>query len=145
MDNSQTRVRPGFLLGLFVFFAFFGWLVLSGVPTAKDKQKAQQILTRGEERIMAELLQENAFKFGGLTNISTGFLLDSFQSTDKFVYSFARRTNAAGEPVDIWQTPYRIGLLNPTNFIIHSAGKNQKFGDADDIVFNGASNAFVNP
>jgi hypothetical protein len=44
-----------------------------------------------------------------------------------------------------WQTPYRFELLGPTNFIIHSAGLNQKFGDADDIIFNSASNDFVKP
>lgn len=94
---------------------------------------------------MTELLQENAFKFGGLTNISKEFILGSFHTTNKYQYSFTSYTNASGELIDIWQTPYRIELIGPTNFIIRSAGKNQKFGDADDIIFNSVSNDFVKP
>ena len=101
--------------------------------------------TRSDERLMAILLQENAFKTGGLTNLSKAFILDSLQATGEFQHLFVARTNAAGEPVDLWQTPYRIELAGPTNFVIHSAGKNQKFGDADDIVFNSALNDFVTP
>jgi hypothetical protein len=59
--------------------------------------------------------------------------------------SFTTRTNAAGEPVDIWQTPYQFELVGQTNFIIRSAGQDQKFGDQDDMVFSSALNAIVRP
>ena len=49
------------------------------------------------------------------------------------------------EMVDPWQTPYQIQFLQKTNFIIRSAGKDRLFGDADDIIFNSASNNFVKP
>lgn len=143
MDKSQMRVRPGFLLGLFAFLTFFGLLVSSGVPTEKDKQKAQLIATRSNERFIVMRLEEKAGKIGGLTNLTTHFILDSlFDSNQNRIWF---NTNAAGELVDFWQTPYRIELAGPTNFVICSAGKDKKFGDADDIIFNSVSNCFVKP
>ena len=41
--------------------------------------------------------------------------------------------------VDAWQTPYKIELFGQTNFVVHSAGKDKIFGDADDIIFNSLS------
>jgi len=49
------------------------------------------------------------------------------------------------EIVDSWGTPYKIEFSQQTNFIIRSAGKNKIFGDADDIIFNSASNGFAKP
>jgi hypothetical protein len=145
MDKSQMRVRPGFLLGLLAVFAVFGWLVCSGVPTEKEKTKALILQTRVEERVMASLLGEQAIKIRRLTNINNEFVLNSFITTNKHPFSFATRTNASGEVVDIWQKPFQIKLAGQTNFIISSAGPNQKFGDTDDIVFNSISNDFVKP
>jgi hypothetical protein len=123
MDKSQMRVRPGFLLGLLAVFAVFGWLVCSGVPTEKDKTKAKIIQMLVEERLMASLLVERAIKIGGLTNINNEFVLNSLITTNALPFSFATRTNASGEAVDIWDTPYRIDLVGRTNFVINSAVK----------------------
>jgi hypothetical protein len=146
MDKSQMRVRPGFLLGLLAIFAFLCWLVSSGVPTEKEKTKAKVLETRGEERLMGELLEEKASKVGGLTNIPNEFILNPFLTANKYRgISFTTRTNALGEVIDIWQMPFQIKLVGQTNFIIRSAGPDQKFGDADDIIFNSAANDFVKP
>ena len=145
MEKSQMRVRPGFLLGFVMVFAFLGWLISGGVATEKDKAKAKFYLTLSEERTMASLLGERAIKIGGLTNINNEFVLNSFITTNKHQFSFATRTNASGEAVEIWQTPFQIKFAGQTNFIISSAGPNQKFGDADDIIFNSVSNNFVKP
>ena len=80
---------------------------------------------------------------GGLTNLNQQFILDSLSAMNQ--NQFWIKTNASGEMIDIWQTPYRIELVGRTNFVISSAGKNRKFGDKDDIVFNSASNDFVKP
>jgi hypothetical protein len=145
MDKSQVRVRPGFWLGLLAVFAFLCWLVDSGVPTEKEKTKAKVLETLGEERSMGELLEEKASKVGGLTNIPKEFILNPFLTTNKYRgISFTTHTNALGELIDIWQTPFQIKLAGETNFIISSAGPNKKFGDADDIIFNSVSN-FVKP
>jgi len=87
---------------------------------------------------MSFLLEGQASEIGGLTNINNQFVLNSLFSTGKNQIWFS--TNAAGEVIDIWQTPYQIKLVGQTNFNISSAGPNKKFGDADDIIFNSASN-----
>jgi hypothetical protein len=55
------------------------------------------------------------------------------------------RTNSDGVMVDPWKSPYQIQFIDQTNFLIRSAGKNAKFGDVDDIIFNSVSNDFVKP
>jgi hypothetical protein len=146
MEKSQMRVRPGFLLGLVMVFAFLGWLISGGVATEKDKTKAKVLETYGEERSMAELLEGKALESGGLTNVPNEFILNPFFTTNKYSgISFTSRTNASGEVIDIWQMPFQITFVEKTNFIVRSAGPNQKFGDADDIIFNSVSNGFVNP
>ena len=101
------------------------------------------IATRFGERSMALLLCDRALAIGGLTNINNQFVLDSLFTTNETPSRF--NTNKTGEVVDVWDTPYRIELVGRTNFIINSAGKNRKFGDQDDIVFNSVSNDFVKP
>ena len=101
------------------------------------------IKTHTETRSMSLLLGNQAAKIGGLSSLSKKFVFDSlFISTTNY---FPFTTNAGGEVIDIWGTAYQIKLLGPTNFAVGSAGKNLKFGDADDIVFNSISNDFVKP
>jgi hypothetical protein len=44
-----------------------------------------------------------------------------------------RSTNATGAFIDPWQTPYEIKTHSTNSVSIRSAGKNKRFGDADDI------------
>lgn len=145
MDKSQMRVRPGFVLGCLLVFFALAWFVSTGVPTEKEKTKAKILETRLEASLIAELLGENAVKVGGLTNIANEFVLNSLRTTNEHQFSFASRTNASGEVVDVWQTAFQIGLAGQTNFVISSAGPNLKFGDKDDIIFKSISNDFVKP
>jgi hypothetical protein len=59
--------------------------------------------------------------------------------------NFRRTSEHPNVMVDPWGMPYQIIFLQQTNFIIRSAGKDKIFGNADDIVFNSASNDFVKP
>jgi type II secretory pathway pseudopilin PulG len=59
--------------------------------------------------------------------------------------NFRRTMEHPNEMVDSWEMPYKIEFSQQTNFIIRSAGKDKIFGDADDIIFNSASNGFVKP
>jgi hypothetical protein len=146
MEKSQMRVRPGFLLGLVMVFAFLGWLISGGVATEKDKTKAKVLETLVEERSMGELLEEKASKVGGLTNIPNEFILNPFLATNIYEgISFTTRTNGLGELIDIWQMPFQIKFVGQTNIIIRSAGPDQKYGDSDDIIFNSVSNNLVMP
>ena len=91
---------------------------------------------------MSTLLEDQAMKVDGLTNINGQFILATlFADSNQSLF----RTNVSGEVSDIWQIPYRIELVAPTNFIIRSAGKDKTFGDSDDIIFNSVSNDFVKP
>jgi hypothetical protein len=110
----------------------------------QNRGRALMAKTRSDERLLAAALQENAFKLGGVTNISQDFVAEAIHIANA-QYGFALRTNQAGEPMDLWETPYRIELAGPTNFIIRSAGRTRKFGAVDESVFNSASNAFVKP
>jgi hypothetical protein len=145
MNKSQMRVSPGFLLVLFGVLAIFGWMIIDGVPTEKAKIRARFIQTLSDERVIASSLIEKASKTSGLTNINSKFVLDSLITTNKYPFSLASRTNALGAVIDIWQTPFQIELVGQTNFVVRSAGPNKNFGDADDIIFNSASNDFVKP
>jgi hypothetical protein len=140
MNKSQMHVRPEFLLGLLAVFAFLCWLVVSGVPTEKEKMKAKVLETRVEESSMGELLERKASEVSGLTNIPNEFILNPFLITNKYKgISFTTRTNASGELIDFWQTPFQIKSVEQTNFSICSAGPNKLFGDSDDIIFNSAT------
>ena len=59
--------------------------------------------------------------------------------------NFRRTSEHPNEMVDPWETPYQIEFFEQTNFVIRSAGKDKIFGNADDIIFNSASNDFVKP
>jgi hypothetical protein len=59
--------------------------------------------------------------------------------------NFRRTSEHPNEMVDPWGTPYQIVFFQQTNFVICSAGKDRKFGDADDIIFNSISNDIVKP
>lgn len=50
-----------------------------------------------------------------------------------FLYVSGSDTNASGEFVDPWQTPYQIVFDSTNHFTIRSAGKNKRFGDDDDF------------
>jgi hypothetical protein len=146
MNKSPIQEWSGFLLILLAIFALLGWLVVSGVPTEKEKTKAKVLETRVEERSMGELLEKKAFEVSGLTNIPNEFILNPFLITNKYKgISFTTRTNASGELIDFWQTPFQIKSVEQTNFIIRSAGPNKIFGDKDDIIFNSVSDDFVKP
>jgi hypothetical protein len=142
MNGSQWQISRGFVMVLVGLFLF--WLIVEQLfPAGNLRTKAMIIKTRSEERWMAALLTEQAIRIGGLTNINQQFVLESFFAGNQ--NQIRLHTNAAGEVVDVWRTPYRIKLIGPTNFSIRSASRNRNFGDADDIVFNSASNNFVKP
>jgi hypothetical protein len=59
--------------------------------------------------------------------------------------NFRPNSEHPNEMVDPWGTRYQIDFFQQTNFVIRSAGKDRKFGNADDIIFNSISNNFVKP
>jgi hypothetical protein len=137
--KSASLFGPWFVPVLFIF-VWFAWLTCDNI--LKAKTHAVIVKTRSEERSMASLLGEQAGKIGGLTNLNQLFILDTLFASNQ--NRFQLNTNAAGEVIDIWQTPYKIEVSGQTNFVVHSAGRDKNFGK-DDIIFNSLSNDFIKP
>jgi hypothetical protein len=147
IDKSEFRVRPRFLLFLFVVFILCPWIASILLPANNGKKKAQIYFTHFETKEIATALNQHSVKIGGLTNIDNNFVIQAVFGTDGTinVNYHPTRTNSQGQVLDCWETPYQIEILSRTNFVVRSAGPNKKFGDADDIIFNSVSNGFVKP
>ena len=161
MNKSQMRVRPSFLLGLFVVFVIIPLILAFLLPVyaPSGKLEAKLHAARDEEAIISLALKQRAVEIGGLTNVETAFVRDALFSTNEYFVSRtniqghvfnlrrvpANQTNVQGQILDLWEIPYRITVIAPTNLIIQSAGPDKIFGTKDDIIFNSASNDFVKP
>jgi len=143
MDHWLTRQIPVYKvylawLALLLFLVIVGSIV-NPSPHHISKAQAKIFKTRSDEKFLSFLLENQLAGIGLLA--SNEFVLSSISFQDAFFLA----TNHSGAVIDIWQTPYKIELVQRTNFIIHSAGPNRKFGDKDDIIFNSISNDFVKP
>lgn len=90
---------------------------------------------------IAAALGKQVKEMGALTNIDDEFVVRALAGA----WASAHRTNAQGQLLDVWGTPYQIKTEPPARFAIRSAGRNKQFGDADDIVFDGTKNTFTKP
>jgi hypothetical protein len=145
------------LLGAMVLFCFIALLLPAYNPPGKLMAKLRH--ARKETTGIASGLKEYAIKVGGISNVDAELLQNVFFGTNShFIYGTnisgqmtklwripANQTNAQGQILDLWGIPYQIGINAGTNFIIHSAGPDKKFGSKDDIVFDSALNNFVKP
>jgi hypothetical protein len=126
------------LVGLYLFVPFFGNSARGPVDT-----------TRNEEAQLANAIAQYAVVFhnyptndnAGLTGNLTG---DNPQQL-RLINLSESSTNEAGEMVDLWGTPYKFTFHSTNSFMITSAGENRTFGDADDVVFNSATNTLPPP
>jgi len=145
MGNLLTRQIPVYKVYL-AWVAFLLLLVIIGsifnpFPRHISKAKAEIVKTRSDEQLLVALLKNQAIEINLLTNLNNEFVLNSISAQDRFWF----KTNNSSAVIDVWETPYRMEFAPQTNFIVHSAGPNRKFGDKDDIIFNSVSNDFVSP
>jgi hypothetical protein len=138
-DKSQRKVSNGFLICLLAI-GLISFIAGKLLPAGSFPNKAKMINTKFEEAKIASALQRHLTEAG--TNFDGDWIFHALFNTNN---QYHAHTNSLGETIDLWDTPYRIDFVPPTNFIIRSAGKDKIFGDADDIIFNGASNDFVKP
>jgi hypothetical protein len=137
----------------FVSFAIIALLTAMLLPahTGGGPNDSEKSFALHDIRVLANTfkLSHESNKTSDTIHTSTNGLLSScgFQFSKGLISKlrFNGFTNENGELLDVWQTPYQIEIISQTNFIVHSAGRDQKFGDADDIIFNSASNNFVKP
>ncbi len=141
LKQSVVIVVVGFALLWVCLYTFvFPFLVGGGpakIPRARMDEKQLGLGIENYKQVFGN------YPYGENSNIVRVLTGDNLQKT--VFLNFKRSTQRPNEMVDPWETPYQINFFQQTNFIIRSAGKNKVFGDADDIVFNSASNGFVKP
>ena len=140
------RIRPAFLWTFLGFFLLV--LILSILPRYSERDSAMKgmiLHTMSETKDIAFALKQYTTETGNLTNIDKKFIFQTDYGTNypNRVYRDGE-TNSEGDLLDCWGIPFQYEILTRTNFIVHSAGPNKKFGDADDIIFNSAI-GFVKP
>jgi len=144
-----------FKIGLGVVVLFFLLLVVGALfPLSGNhfRNSAKRVATRDDIKMMAWMLDEyiksnDHLPVGG--NAALISRLSATHTNDFHPFVPGPRsgllTNSSGELVDYWQVPLQIQIIGTTNFVFRSAGVNKIFGEADDIIFNSASNGFVKP
>jgi hypothetical protein len=141
MSKSKMRVKPS-LMWILLGTILLSPAILIVWPESKADKRARIIITRVWEKQIATFFRQHLVETGSLANFNNHSVFSSAFGTNNFKPQW---TNSQGEIVDYWKKPFQIEIATQTNFIIRSAGPNQKFGDADDIVFNSVSNDFVKP
>ena len=104
---------------------------------------ARKAFSRNEMSELRTLIEARMSKHSPIpVNTNGGFVLHvlDHNETSRLLLDPSRRichtvTNSEGELLDGWATPYRIGFVDQSNFVIRSAGKNRMFGDKDDIAW----------
>jgi type II secretory pathway pseudopilin PulG len=141
LKQSMIVVAVGcglLLIGLYLFTPIFG-----------GAARGQEETTRLEEVELANAvtLYQTAFQqYPAAENASLTKALDGSNPQQLIILKLdASSTNAQGELIDLWGTPYRFAFNSTNSFTITSAGSNRAFGDNDDIVFDSNSNPPVKP
>jgi hypothetical protein len=138
----KNKNLPGLITIL--LFLVTGCIALSIWTDRNHGMRARIVNAMADEKQIASALKQRAAETGGVTNIDNSFVYRTIFGALRLNYG-PDRTNSQGEILDIWKMPFQIEVKPPANFVVHSAGPNQKFGDADGIIFNSLSNDFVKP
>ncbi|HVU07020.1 MAG TPA: hypothetical protein VHG89_00590 [Verrucomicrobiae bacterium] len=145
-----------------VYKVYLGWLtflfllVVIGLIvnlSSHRKEKAQIIIVRSDETQIIIALKAYSNSYGvlpigdaeSIERILIGENLQGKNPQKTAFLNFIWQSEHPNGMIDPWGTPYQIEFLQQTNFVIRSAGRNRKFGDKDDIIFNSISNHFVKP
>jgi hypothetical protein len=147
-----------------VYKVYLGWLVfllllmvlasiVNPSPDHVSKAKARIIITRLNEADIAAALSAYSNTYGvfptgdteSVKRILAGENLNGKNPQKTVFLNFQQSAEHSNEMTDPWGTPYQIQFFQQTNFTIRSASKDKILSDADDIIFNSASNDFVKP
>jgi|WetSurMetagenome_2_1015567.scaffolds.fasta_scaffold740838_2 hypothetical protein len=134
-----TQLLIILLVGIVVWFCVLPRLVGGGAAPGKEcKMEMAQI---------SAALKKFEVECGKLPTGDNATIFRTLYGSNSLNLCFLNpgRTISGSVMVDPWKSPYQIQFIDQTNFLIQSAGKNAKFGDEDDIVFNSVSNDFVKP
>lgn len=125
------------LVGIYLFTPIFGGS--TGAASTTQTEEAQLANAIAQYKVVFK--QYPASDNAALTKNLTG---DNPQQLRLINLSTAS-TNKDGQMVDIFGTPYKFTFNSTNSFIITSAGENRTFGDADDVVFDSATNTLPPP
>jgi Type II secretion system (T2SS), protein G len=148
MIKSQWQISDRFIVMLVVAFGI-SFLVMQILPMLAGGGPAKVPRARSDERQLLLSMEICKQEFGSYPTGENATIMKLLAGDNakkmKFINLGILSTNAAGQFVDPWKIPYKI-ISDGTNcVIITSAGIDQKFGNADDIIFNSVSNDFVKP
>ena len=138
---------------ILLLLAVIGWLVFSVFGYSKDRNY-NLIRPKVDEAQIATALESYSNVYGAFPPGDTESIERILSGEDtkgknsqkiQFLIFFRRSIEHSNEMTDPWGTPYVISFSSTNSFIVSSAGKDKKFGDADDIIYNSVSNDFVKP
>jgi len=126
------------LVGIYLFAPFFSGPARGSATT-----------TRSEEAQLANAIAQYAVVFKTFPTNDNATLTSNLTGNNpqqlRLINLSETSTNKDGQMVDIWGTPYKFAFNSTNSFVITSAGENRTFGDADDLVFNSATNTLPPP
>jgi len=137
---------------ILLLLAVIGWIVFSMLEYRSDRNYGFN-QTKSDESQIAAALEMYSTVYGAfppgntesIERILSGEDLNGKNLRKIQFLIFRRSIEHSNEMTDPWGTPYTISFSSTNSFVISSAGKDKKFGDKDDIVFNSVSNDFVKP
>jgi Type II secretion system (T2SS), protein G len=142
LKQSVVIIVVGFALLWTCLYLFVFPFLVGGGP-------AKVPLARSDERQLSLSIESYKQMFGNYPtgeNASIVKILAGDNSQKLRMFNLnVNSTNKNGELVDPWKTAYKFVFDGTNSYTILSAGIDQKFGSADDIVFNSVSNNFVKP
>ena len=121
--------------------------LLPALRSARIDSNRSFFVARAEIWDVAAALNEfkSTYKEIPLTNSAEIFKALYGSNPKGIVFLSRGMTNTDGQMIDPWKMSYQIEILQQTNFTILSAGRDRKFGNKDDVIFNSVSNGFVKP
>ncbi len=132
MSKKPLPTKLPVIIGFLILWGLIGGFVLMFA----GKNFSRTTSTSAELQIIAKSIEAYAKTNGVLPEGDNRQIFQALAGSNatKTVFLVAIRTNANGEVLDSWQTPFQIEKLGTNSFSIRSAGKNKVLGDEDDIV-----------
>lgn len=150
MGKLERQISRGIVTGF--LFCFLLWLIaeiLLPVNPRPSKKQLQRIRCQSEISEIATGFEKYKTTYQDYPsgNKFTLWKQLSGDNPQKIIFASIKASsiNTNGDFVDPWETPFAINFPSTNSFVISSAGPDKIFGNADDIIFNSASNNFVKP
>lgn len=139
--NSRNGLPWGFWILL--AFGLMVYLVIKAALEPRDRIPRVQL----EMAEIASALESYRFRFDSYPNGDAAAILSALRGNNPgrvvFFEMGSNSINGAGEFVDPWRMSYQILINEETNAVIKSAGRDGKFGDSDDYIYDLVSRRFV--